>query len=97
MALMERLDLSDKRQLGPLAGEWLQDSVWGDHVASIGAVSRMRVPVDRKRTISGAEGSHPPELCNGESWLGLSEQFFRVGRWRVCRVQAAAICGSLVK
>jgi hypothetical protein len=32
-----------------------------------------------------------------ESWLGLSEQVFRIDRWRVCRVQAAAICGSLVK
>jgi hypothetical protein len=40
----------------------------------------------------------PPGPFPGhESWLGLSEQFFRVGRWRVCRVQAAAICGSLVK
>jgi peptide/nickel transport system substrate-binding protein len=39
-----------------------------------------------------------PELAESwESWLGLSEQAFRLDRWSVCRVQAAAICGSRVK
>ena len=32
-----------------------------------------------------------------ESWLGLSEQAFRLDRWSICRAQAAAICGSRVK
>ena len=32
-----------------------------------------------------------------ESWLGLFGQVFRLDRWSVCRVQAAAICGSRVK
>jgi hypothetical protein len=32
-----------------------------------------------------------------ESWLGLCGQVFRLDRWSVCRVQAAAICGSRVK
>ena len=32
-----------------------------------------------------------------ESWLGLSEQVFRLDRWSVCRVQAAVIRGSRVK
>jgi len=36
-------------------------------------------------------------VASDQSWLGLSEQVFRIDRWRVCRVQAAAICGSLVK
>src|SRR3954447_12197179 len=39
----------------------------------------------------------PQHSSTEESWLGLSEQVFRIDRWRVCRVQAAAICGSLVK
>src|SRR5690349_25102617 len=34
---------------------------------------------------------------SAKSWLGLSEQFFRLDRWNLCRVQAAAICGSRVK
>jgi hypothetical protein len=33
----------------------------------------------------------------GQSWLGLSEQAFRLDRWSICRAQAAAICGSRVK
>ena len=41
------------------------------------------------------------ELCftgvDPESWLGLSEQALRLDKWSVCRVQAAAICDSLVK
>jgi hypothetical protein len=32
-----------------------------------------------------------------ESWLGLFGQVFRLDRWSVCRVQAAAICGRRVK
>ena len=32
-----------------------------------------------------------------QSWLGLSEQDSRVDKWNVCRVQAAAICGSQLK
>jgi hypothetical protein len=32
-----------------------------------------------------------------QRWLGLSEQALRLDKWSVCRVQAAAICGSLVK
>jgi ISXO2-like transposase domain len=32
-----------------------------------------------------------------QSWLGLFGQVFRLDRWSVCRVQAAAICGSRVK
>jgi hypothetical protein len=32
-----------------------------------------------------------------QSWLGLSEQVFRLDRWSIYRVQAAAICGSWVK
>jgi membrane protein DedA with SNARE-associated domain len=45
-----------------------------------------------------AENVFPPipsELI--KRWLGLSEQALRLDRWNVCRVQAAAICGSLVK
>jgi hypothetical protein len=32
-----------------------------------------------------------------QSWLGLFGQVFGLDRWSVCRVQAAAICGSRVK
>ena len=32
-----------------------------------------------------------------QSWLGLFGQVFRLDRWSVCRVQAAAICGRRVK
>jgi len=32
-----------------------------------------------------------------QSWLGLSEQEFRVDKWNICLVQAAAICGSQLK
>ena len=31
------------------------------------------------------------------SWLGLSEQEFRVDKWNICLVHAAAICGSQLK
>jgi len=36
-------------------------------------------------------------LCRDLSWLGLSEQELRVDKWNICRVQAAAICGSQLK
>jgi hypothetical protein len=32
-----------------------------------------------------------------ESWLGLSEPEFRVDKWNICLVHAAAICGSQLK
>jgi hypothetical protein len=34
---------------------------------------------------------------SAESWLGLSEQEFRVDKWNICLVHAAAICGSQLK
>jgi hypothetical protein len=37
------------------------------------------------------------EAKRRESWLGLFGQVFGLDRWSVCRVQAAAICGSRVK
>jgi hypothetical protein len=38
-----------------------------------------------------------PEVVGPQSWLGLFGQVFRLDRWSVCRVQAAAICGRRVK
>jgi len=38
---------------------------------------------------------HAKVVC--ESWLGLSEQEFRVDKWNVCLVHAAAIRGSQLK
>jgi hypothetical protein len=32
-----------------------------------------------------------------KSWLGLFEQFSGFYKWGLCRVQAAARCGSLLK
>jgi hypothetical protein len=43
----------------------------------------------------GAEGE--VVRLGAESWLGLSEQESRIDKWNVCRVQAAAICGSPLK
>ena len=38
-----------------------------------------------------------PTIRLEESWLRLSEQNSRVDKWIICRVQAAAICGSQLK
>ena len=52
---------------------------------------------------NGAEGCPTPRSIArtgarvGLSWLGLSEQEFRVDKWNICLVQAAAICGSQLK
>jgi hypothetical protein len=44
-----------------------------------------------------AERAHHAGGDGPKRWLGLFEQVFRLDKWSVCRIQAAAICGSRVK
>jgi small conductance mechanosensitive channel len=49
------------------------------------------------RQTDGQRVVMPNAMLLKKSWLGLSEQVFRLDRWSIYRVQAAAICGSRVK
>ena len=51
----------------------------------------------RRRLLAEVGVEDGSEVGGEESWLGLSEQVLRLDRWSVCRVQAAAVCGSRLK
>ena len=81
--------------LNPLAGMVVGAGVGAGTGALAGQLSDYGIDDDFIRSLGSTIKPNSSALF--QSWLGLFGQVFRLDRWSVCRVQAAAICGRRVK